>query len=209
MEKVSDKEVYAGAQLQFERFASFLNKHEGGFAEVLRLSGRIAGDYVSHGVQVAALSVFLCESLKLVRDDEHRKQISTGCFLHDMEAEKAEIPLLFDKSQFNETQKKVWLGHPSKAMESLGTLNHVDQQVLSIIAQHEEIPNGSGFPKKLIRKEMDPIACVVSLANRFDHYSTRHQGDKKAAIDEFFTAELGKYDLDQLELLRDVISKHV
>jgi response regulator RpfG family c-di-GMP phosphodiesterase len=151
----------------------------------------------------------LCEHLKLIRDDEHRKQISTGCFLHDMEAEKFEIPLMFDKSQFSEEHKKLWLAHSTKAVETLGVLNHVDQQVLSIIAQHEEIPNGSGFPKKMIRKEMDPIACVVSLANRFDHYSTRHHGDKKAAIDEFFTAELGKYDLDQLELLRDVISKHV
>jgi len=209
IERVDDKQVYTDAQLQFDRFAKFLQKHDGGFGEVIRLSGQVQGDYVCHGVQVAALSVFLCEKLKLIRSDEHRKQIATGCFIHDIAAEKGGLPLVFDKdSNMSAEQKKAWGNHPSKAIEILGTLNHIEQQVIAIVGQHEEIPNGSGFPKGLIRKNMDQVACVVSLANRFDHYSTRFQGDKRKAVAEFFKSELGKYELDQLELIRKVINEH-
>lgn len=208
VEKVEDKDTYLDAQSQFDRFAKFLQNHDGGFAEVIRLSGQVAGDYVTHGVQVAALTVFLCDKLKLIRNDAHRKQIATGCFIHDIAAEKDGLPLVWDKSTFNPEQMKLWKNHTVKAVERLGALDHIDQQVMSIVGQHEEVPNGTGFPKGMGRKAIDPVACVASLANRFDHYSTRFQGDKRRAVAEFFKMELGKYDLDQLELLRKVVNEN-
>lgn len=207
IQKVEDKDIYQDAQLQFERFARFLQKHDGGLKEVLRLSGTVAGDYVCHGVQVAALSVFMCEKLKLIQNEAHAKLISTGCFIHDIGAERTNIPLVADKSQLTPEQLKTWQTHPTKGLEILSKLDHVERQVMDIVIQHEEIPNGSGFPNKLVRLKMDPVACVVSLANRFDHYSTRFRGDKKAAMAKFFIDEMGKYDLDQMELLKKVITE--
>ena len=208
LENVSDKTVYSDAQIQFDRFAKFLQNHKGSFTEVFKRSGINPIDYVSHGVQVAALTVLLCENLKLIRDEQHRKLITTACFLHDIGAEKANLPILFDKNTFNPEQKKKWTAHPSAAIEMLGSLNHIEQQVLTIIFQHEEIPNGSGIPKGLQRKDMDPIACVVSMANRFDHYSAQFKGDKKVAMAEFFKGELGKFELDQLELLKKIVQEN-
>jgi HD-GYP domain-containing protein (c-di-GMP phosphodiesterase class II) len=208
IQNIESKDIYTDAQAQFERFARFLQQHEGGFAEVIKLSGQVPNDYVAHGVQVAALTIVLCQNLKLVKNDEHLKSITTGCFIHDIAAERANLPLIFDKTSLSPEQRKEWELHPKKAVESFGNLNHVERQVLDIVWQHEEMPNGTGFPRGLKRKEMDPIACIVSLANRFDHYSTLHKGDKKIAIAEFFKSELGRYDLDHLELLRKTITQN-
>jgi putative nucleotidyltransferase with HDIG domain len=201
MEKPEDKGTYLGSLEHFERFAKFLKSNEGSFKEILRLSS-VAGeqDYISHGVQVAALSLFLVEKLGLVRDDKHQTSIITGTFLHDIGSEKSEIPR-GESSKLNPEQKKLWDKHPRIGADLLNNKDYVDKQVLDIILEHEEIPDGSGFPRSLTGQKMDPVSIQVSLANSFDHTSQKYKADKTEAHKEFMKLWLGKFDLKHVELV--------
>jgi HD-GYP domain-containing protein (c-di-GMP phosphodiesterase class II) len=43
---------------------------------------------------------------------------------------------------------------------------------LNIIAQHEEIIDGTGFPQGLKESKIDPMALLVGSANRIDRMLT-------------------------------------
>lgn len=201
MERPEDKGVYLSSLEHFERFARFLKSNEGSFKEILRLS-TLSGeqDYISHGVQVAGLSLFLAEKLGLIRDEKHQTSIITGTFLHDIGSEKSELPRL-DSNQLSPDQKKIWKDHPKLGADLLNNKDYVDKQVLDIILEHEEIPDGSGFPRGLTAQKMDPVSLLVSLANSFDHTSQKFKADKIEAHKEFMKTWLGKYDLKHIELI--------
>ncbi len=208
LEKPEDKNVYLSSMEHFERFARFLKNNQGSFTEILRLSEMTTQeDYITHGVQVAALSLYTCEQLKLVRDEKHQTSIITGTFLHDIGAETESLPRM-SVENMDTDQKKVWKNHPQKGAEILNNKDYVDKQVMDIILEHEEIPNGSGFPRGLNQKSMDPVAVVVSLANSFDHYSQKYKNDKQLAQKEFTKDYLGRYDLKYVEFIGKFIKEH-
>ncbi len=208
LERPEDKNVYLNSLEHFERFARFLKNNQGSFTEILRLSEMTTQeDYITHGVQVAALTLYVCEQLKLIRNEKHQTSIITGTFLHDIGSETEGLPRI-DASEMDAEQKKIWKDHPQKGAAILNNKDYVDKQVMDIILEHEEIPNGSGFPRSLNQKNMDPVAVVVSLANSFDHYSQKYKNDKPLAQKEFTKDYLGKYDLSYVELIGRFIKEH-
>jgi hypothetical protein len=96
---------------------------------------------------------------------------------------------------------KLWKQHPQKGAEILNNKDYVDKQVMDIILEHEEIPNGTGFPRSLTQQKMDAVSVVVSLANCFDHYSQKFKNDKATAQKEFTKDYLGKFDLKYIEIV--------
>lgn len=202
--KPQEKAAYLNAQKYFENFGMLLQKHGGSFAEVLNAPYDPNQDHVAHGLQIAALSIFMCDTMGLIKDSNHQTSIITGCFLHDIGLESGNLNRSPDMRQ-----NKIWKEHPKLGVTQLQGQDHIDQQVLRIILEHEEVPNGEGFPNKLNQQNMDPVALVVSLANRFELYVEKKAGDKKAALTEMFTGELGRFDLPILEKLRSVLKTHL
>ena len=201
LERPEDKSTYLSSLEHFERFARFLKNNQGSFKEILRLSEiTTQEDYITHGVQVAALSLFLVEDLKLIRDEKHQTSIITGTFLHDIGSEVEGLPRV-DSKEMDEAQLKLWKQHPQKGAEILNNKDYVDKQVMDIILEHEEIPNGTGFPRSLTQQKMDAVSVVVSLANCFDHYSQKFKNDKATAQKEFTKDYLGKFDLKYIEIV--------
>ena len=207
IEKPQDRAVYEGSVKKFERFGHFLKNVDGSFREVLRQMGTKEGDYVFHGVQTAALSMLLGDALGLTADAKRRNSLMTGCFLHDLALEQAEVPQM-DHAKMDAKQMEKWKKHPMEGATLFQEKDYVDRLVLTIILQHEERPNGSGFPKGMLGKEMDPLAVVVSLVNCFDHHATRAEGDKKKALQSFMTGEMGVYDLTMMQKLQELVLKH-
>jgi len=205
LKKPHEKTSYLNSQLYFSRFGETLKKHGDSFAEVLNAPyDSNAQDHVSHGLQVAALSIFLCDKLELVKNDAHRTSIITGCFLHDIGLESSGI-----HRNLEARSSEAWKEHPMVGASILNDKDYVDAQVLTIILQHEELPNGDGFPKKLLQKQMDPVAVVVSLANRFDDYVQKTNGDKRVALEKMFVSELGHFDLSLLQRLQEVLKQNI
>ncbi len=206
MEKPDDKIVYERSAKQLERFGNFLKSYDGSVVEIFRHAGTKENDYVFHGAQVAALAYLLCVENGVSKAAQMMKSVMTGCFLHDIAAEKAGLPQGL-ASDLNEEQKKLWLDHPAAGARMLGDKDFVDRLVLDIIMQHEEIPNGSGFPRGLNGTQMDPVSICVSLANNFDHYSLKFKGDKSTAMKTYMLEELGKYDFDLVQKLQKIVNK--
>lgn len=206
IEKPESKEVYQQSYKQFERFGAFLNSYEAGAAMIIKNAGLSPPDYVSHGAQTATLSLVMAEKLGLLKQAWRKSSLIAGCLLHDIALEQGNIPL-GEEALLDDAQKLKWRSHPSDGARILGDKDYVDRQVIDIILQHEECGgNGTGFPRGLKSKDMDAIARVVAIANRFDHHCIKAAGDKKLASKNFMVEELGKYDFDLVELLQKTVS---
>ena len=205
IEKPTDEVTYTNSRVHFERFARFLQAQENALKAILQRASRSGpDDYISHGSQVAALCLAVCEKSRLIKTAKQSTSIITGGFLHDIGAEAQGIPRM-QVSQLPPEMLRLWKAHPAHGASMMGAADHVDKQVLDIILEHEELPNGEGFPNKLVKKTMDPVAIVASLCNRYDHAFRDTRKEAKILISEFYTQELGRFDLDLLNILRQVI----
>jgi response regulator RpfG family c-di-GMP phosphodiesterase len=206
VEQVENAEIYARAKEQFETFARFLKGTPSALPLVLKsVREAPARDHVSHGTLVGTLALALAEKFNLVNTPGARAQLMAAAFLHDVSVERMGLPLR-RAGLYTAEQETQWKTHTSKAAEHLGGLKHVDNMTMEIVSQHEEIPNGSGFPLGLHGKEMLPLAVIVSLVNRFDHALLDAEGkDLAETTRDFKVKTLGLYDLPLLEELERVV----
>lgn len=206
VERFNDADVYAHSKVQFEAFARFLQGNPSALPLVLKgLRDAPMRDHVSHGTLVGTLALTLAEKFNLLTAAGARAQLMAAAFLHDVVVERMGLPLR-RAGAYSAADEKRWRDHPTQAGKELSGLRHVDAVTLEIITQHEEIPNGSGFPRGLVKKEMLPLAVLVSLANRFDHALL--DGDGKTIADvarDFKVKTLGLYDLPLLEELERIV----
>lgn len=205
-DKPADKGTYQASVREFERFGNFLKSYEGSAIETLKLPRRASDDTLFHSGQVAALSLMLAEQSGLLSSPERRRSLMTGCFLHDVLLEQNSVPRS-SPDKLTPEEKKIWNEHPAEAARLFGDKDHVDALTVEIILQHEEVPSGVGFPRSLKASEMNPLAVIVSAANRYDFFAAKTGGVHSAAVKEFATAEIGRYDLALVQKIQAIFTK--
>ncbi len=209
LEKPEDKDTYLRSQEYFEKLGNLVASLPGGLSGILaRPYVAESHDHMSHSLRVAAIAVGLATRLKLISKDADRTALVTAAYLHDAALEAKDISRsVVHSSQAPRDTIPGWRDHPLDGARIFQGKDFVNERVLDLIAQHEETPNGDGFPQGLTKAKMDPLAIVLSLANRFEDYFERHAGDTKAAVEECFTSELGRFELEQLTELKKIVTE--
>ena len=59
------------------------------------------------------------------------------------------------------------MAHPARGAQKLRELGVDDADWISIVEQHHESPNGSGYPAGLMAKDIVPAALTLSIADRY------------------------------------------
>lgn len=96
--------------------------------------------------------------------------VTMGALLHDIG--KRELPPeLMNKERINMSAEEIALyeSHPTRGVMMLKGFDHLSSDILRIVHEHHEIPNGQGFPNNLRGERMFPLAKVVSLADVLAH----------------------------------------
>lgn len=127
-----------------------------------------------HSLNVANLSIFLSIAL----GNNHQlvlENIYLGALYHDYGKAKVDIEVLSDPEhpQYEEMMKI----HPEKAVEVINELKILPPQVLSIVKQHHEHFDGSGYPQQLKGAEIYKLARIVSIANGVENVLVEHKDD--------------------------------
>lgn len=92
--------------------------------------------------------------------------LTMGALLHDIGLK--ELPSeLTSKTRLEMTPEEVQLyeTHPTRGVMILRHFPNISADVLQIVQQHHEMPNGQGFPAHLRGDRIFPLAKVVSFAN--------------------------------------------
>lgn len=194
--------VYLSAKEGAGRYAQFLI-NESSAARAIFQTGEGDQSVSHHGVQVATLAVELAKRSG-IKDEKVLQLISLGSLIHDIGHQDAAYSLTQNPSQFSPTDLELYMAHTNGA-ERFQSLKHFDPLVTKIIAQHEECSDGSGYPKKLREKDMDPEVMMVAVANAIDRFVTFEGVSRSQAAKRLMLEKVGKYPLAMIQQASEIL----
>jgi len=203
MESADNATVYNDAKANVLRFVEFLTHEDKAIAHILRMENADQ-NIAHHGVSVSTLAVGLASRLGL-KDTKQIQLLSLGALLHDFEHYHSGLNVTKPLDQFSKEELEKYKKHPQSGVERVQDKKHFDPQVLSIIAQHEEIIDGTGFPQGLKESKIDPMAILVGSANRIDRMLTFERVKREELPLQLMMKYTGVHPLEHLKILTDLI----
>ncbi len=205
MENPENEVIYNETKDAAGKFVQFIDQE--GTESVSRVLSidNVDHNIAHHGVTVSTLAIALAKKLNIT-DPKMTQLLSLGALLHDFEHFHNGLSLARPLDQFSKQELALYKTHPLVGAQKVQDKKHFDQTVLNIIAQHEEYVDGKGFPSGLIESKMDPMAVVVASCNALDRLMTFEGVPKKEAVRRLLISGVGKYPLNHIQSLGDVMN---
>ncbi len=116
-----------------------------------------------HALNVMILTMVICKGLGVSR--EIMNAAGTGALLHDIGKTSISKTVL-RKTPRNRIEETLYRLHCEYGVKIVG--EHVNPGVRAVLAQHHEYFDGSGFPQGSKGAQINPLARIVAIADRYD-----------------------------------------
>jgi response regulator RpfG family c-di-GMP phosphodiesterase len=162
---VSEQSMQAGQKI-FEVSLRMLGTDSGATALLEMLENGGVSTF-SHGT----VTGLLCSMMAKVMGWSSQRNIinlTLGGFLHDIGL--AELPAEVREKPFDSMtpeEKNQYMKHPQLGADKLKRFPKASRELVTIVLQHHENPRGTGYPHKLTRSDIFPMAGIVSVVERF------------------------------------------
>ncbi len=134
-------------------------------AALLRL--KKSGSYrYHHGISMSLWAVILGRHLGLHRQE--LEKLAIGCAMCDVGMTELSTALLEQPHDLDEKQQRIIRAHPRLGAELVAESGNVDYEILSIIENHHERMDGSGYPLGLKGAQIPLLARIAGIADTYD-----------------------------------------
>lgn len=116
-----------------------------------------------HALNVMILTMVICKGLGVSR--EIMNAAGVGALLHDIGKTSISKTVL-RKWPRNRAEETLYRLHCEYGVKLIG--EHVNPGVRAVIRQHHEWADGTGFPEGLKGPQINPLARIVAIADRYD-----------------------------------------
>ena len=132
----------------------------------------MVSDYTTytHSVHVCVYSLALARRLGLGADGLH--ELGVGALLHDVGKMKVDPRILQKKGPLSADEWRVVKLHPDLGVRMLRGSGGLSETVYTIVHQHHEKCNGSGYPARRYGFDIHPFARIACLVDVFDALTT-------------------------------------
>lgn len=120
----------------------------------------------SHSVNVAVLTSMLGSFCNYSK--QSLLELTLGALLHDIGKISVPENILQKPYPLDSDEYKVIRRHPDQGLQKLRAEKNFSDIVLTIVAQHHERADGSGYPKQLAEKEIHKFSRIVAIADVYD-----------------------------------------
>jgi len=137
-----------------------------------------------------------------VDDESILKSVGTGAFLHDIGKSKIDKNIILKSNKLTPLEWQEMKRHPLYGLEILkNEMGIVDPIVESIVINHHERIDGSGYP--LHKKQLNKYDRIVAIIDAFDALSSERSYQKTKtpfdALKIMFKEEGQHYDKELLK----------
>lgn len=173
----------------------------GGDIMLHAISEKLGEEAYFHSLNVSVLSLMLSKAAEL--DAELIQQIGLGAVLHDIG--KTEIPykIVSKAEPLTKAEHTLLEQHCEFGVKQAVKLN-ISRDAMSIIMQHHECTDGSGYPNKLQGDAIALSAKVVAIANIYDNLcnplNIANAVTPSEALSQMFALKRAKFDDRLLKL---------
>jgi len=132
----------------------------------IRLVPGVGDRAAAHALNVTIVSLLIARTLGV--SEAELMDLGIGALMHDVG--KADVPERFRHAEegFNANELNAYRDHVVKGV-ALGQRMGLSAGALSVLAQHHEHADGSGFPLKISGERITMASRVVALVNRYDN----------------------------------------
>jgi len=100
------------------------------------------------------------------------KKLAVASLFHDLKISDPDLAMINDLNdpqikKLTSDQLKEIKNHPFSMVELIKNNPNIETEVDTIILQHHEKPDGTGFPRKLSGKQIHPLACTFIIVHHF------------------------------------------
>jgi putative nucleotidyltransferase with HDIG domain len=130
------------------------------------MNDKLGDDMYFHSLNVTVLSLMLASALHLSSEEMH--ELGMGAMLHDIG--KSEVPhrILAKSEPLTRPEQAVLEQHCEFGVAFAKKVGLSDT-ALTIILQHHEYMDGSGYPHKLQGNQIAPLARLLVIVNTYDN----------------------------------------
>jgi len=120
----------------------------------------------SHSVNVAVLASMIgsfCHYSKQTILD-----LTLGALMHDIGKMSVPEEILLKPYPLNREENLIIQKHPEAGFQKLQKTKNFSDRVMTIVAQHHERSDGSGYPAHFIEKDIHRFSRIVAIADVYD-----------------------------------------
>lgn len=125
----------------------------------------------THCVNVFLYAVGFGRYLNL--DKEKLQLLGKAALLHDLGKKDIPNKIVNKQGALTDDEFEIMKHHPTYGVEILKQSGETNKILFDIIEQHHEKLDGSGYPKKLIKDEINYYSQIVTIADIFDALTTK------------------------------------
>ncbi|MBI9078551.1 MAG: HD-GYP domain-containing protein [Pseudodesulfovibrio sp.] len=120
----------------------------------------------AHSINVAAISVVFGEYLGLARHE--LIHLGAAGMMHDLGKTAIPARIISKRGRLTENEFDEVRRHPQHGCDILKRHGKIPEEVLAAVQGHHEKYNGSGYPRKLSKKDIPGFARILCLADVYD-----------------------------------------
>lgn len=137
-------------------------------------------------------------------------RLAMAGLMHDI-GKKEIDPAILEKTRVELSAEEVRLleSHPTRGAEILRDLSEVPEEVVQVALQHHENCKGLGYPMRLSKGHIIPLARLVAVAEEFCELAFPPSAKHKAlsaneALQRVNETDLGRHDPEFLKALNEI-----
>ncbi|MGR5218475.1 HD-GYP domain-containing protein [Vibrio harveyi] len=124
-------------------------------------------DIYFHSLNVAVIAMMIGRAKGY--SAEQLKALSFAALFHDMGKIKIPTAILRKQVPLTEPESNYLKLHTKYGLDMANQIEDFPDSAKTVIAQHHELRDGSGYPEGLKGDEIDEVAQVIIVANAFDN----------------------------------------
>lgn len=164
---ISDESLGRAIRLSTEISTSLREKPD--FSKLVKSVVSMGDEFSRHSLGSVVMSNLLVTQLSW-SSPKLLAPVTMGAFFHDIGLKELPEALWFkNRLEMNREEALLWETHPALGVKMLNSISFITPDVLRIVQEHHEVPNGTGYPGKLRLDRIFPMAKVVSFGNVLAH----------------------------------------
>lgn len=133
----------------------------------------------THSVEVGILSVALAKSLFMDSKDHDIYALGAGFFLHDVGKVNISEAIINKPGRLTDEEMREMRRHPVLGYKLLHETNQLTEESKTIVLQHHERNDGTGYPKGLRGNQIHIYGRICAIADVYDALTTDRPYRKK------------------------------
>ena len=130
-----------------------------------------------HSLHVTIYALALGNTLKFSNNE--LVKLGVAALLHDVGVKKIDAAIINKKSTLTTEEIAIMQKHSQYGVDILKQNQIIDPSILNAVIQHHERCDGSGYPKKLTKKDITPFGSILAICDVFDALTNNRPHRKK------------------------------